>query len=323
MLIDAREGSDVVLPVYIVSATEKKDKTGRAYLTGELKDKSLTVRYNLWDSDNVSCPLPKAETYAKVKGRVESFNGKKQITILTLTTLAPDAVNPNDFKKTSSQDIEEMWKTFTRLVNSLEQPVVKTIANHFLQDQTFVKALKYAPAGRQVHNAWIGGLLEHLLVVGTFCDACVQYYNAHGYANKLQRDIALFGALFHDIGKVWEYDYTSPEIKVTTVGELQGHIHIGSRTIADVAEKYYPNPTEDEQRVIQQLIHIVLSHHGTLENGSPVNPKTPEAIVVHYLDNMDTKMMNAFENIAACSTEFTDRIYVQENVRLFNTFKKG
>jgi len=322
MLLEARERTDVVLPVYIVSATEKKDKTGRTYITGELKDKSMTVRYNLWDSDNVSCPVPKADTYAKVKGKVESFNGKKQITILTLTTLSPDAVDPNDFKKTSSQDIEKMWDEFTQLAGSLKDPVVHAIAMHFVHDEAFGKALQYAPAGRQVHNAWIGGLLEHLLAVATLCNTAAQYYNAHSYDQKLQRDIALFGALFHDIGKLWEYDYTSPEIKVTTIGELQGHIQMGAQAIADAAEKLYPTPTEDEQRVIQQLVHIVLSHHGTLENGSPVNPKTPEAILVHYLDNMDTKMMNACENITACNTEFTDRIYVQENARLFNTFKK-
>jgi 3'-5' exoribonuclease len=326
MLSEVKIGQQFELTVYISSAGEKISKNGKKYITGDLRDKSMVCKYYLWDSDNVASSIPVAETYAIVSGRLESFNGASQVNIISIKNIDQDLVDPHDFKKTSIKNVDSMWNELLDLVNTFSNPIVKYISEKLIKDPNVEKMFRTSPAAKSVHNAWAGGLIEHCLATAKFTDFLVKFYNKEYFDGKLDRDIAVFSALFHDIGKIWEYDSSTPEIKHTSKGELLGHIYMGAKKIEQIADEYLKlHNNEKTVSEINKIVHIVLAHHGKLEWGAPVNPKTPEAIILHYLDNLDTKIMNAWENISMCKdeNEFTERIYVQENSKLLNILKKS
>jgi 3'-5' exoribonuclease len=322
MLSELKIGQQFELTVFISSASEKVSKNGKKYITGDLRDKSLSCKYYLWDSDNVSASLPVAETYMLVSGRIESFNGSLQVNVISVKKIDQDLIKHDDFKKTSIKNIDSMWMELLNLVNTFTNPVVKYISEKLIKDPVIEKMFKTSPAAKNVHNAWAGGLIEHCLITAKFTDFIVKTYNKDYFDGKLDRDVAVFAALFHDVGKIWEYDSSTPEIKHTVKGELLGHIYMGAKKIEQIADEYLKlDSSEKNIAIVNKIVHVVLAHHGKLEWGAPVNPKTPEAMILHYLDNLDTKVMNAWENISMCKDEFTDRIFVQENSKLLNVMK--
>ena len=318
-LSDIKENQEFKQQVFVISVIEKKSKTGKAYITGEVRDKSGVFKYNLWDV-NAKLTLPQANAYFLITGTMESYNGNSQINLKNCQPLDESQININDFKNVSSRDLDELWLEIEQIVNTFQDEFIIYLAKNILTEK-FVKKFKDAPAAKDVHHAWVGGLLEHSVSVAKLSDFVVKYYNDLYFENKLSRDIVVFGSLFHDIGKVWEYDYSTPNIQATKHGEFLGHIYLSAKMIGDIAQKYKEQHKDNDiDNKILRIQHVILAHHGKLEWGAPVTPKTPEAIIIHYMDNIDAKLMNAWENLKQCKEEFTQRNFVQENGRLYNIF---
>jgi len=178
---------------------------------------------------------------------------------------------------------EEMYKQLVELIDSVKDKDYKRVLEiFFVEDKSFAEAFKTTPAGMRIHHAYIGGLLEHSLNVAKIIDkVCVIY-------DKLDRDLLIAGALLHDIGKVKEYTINQKGIEITTEGELIGHIIMGVEYL-DRKVKGIPYDK------LIKLKHLIASHHGEFEWGSPVVPKTPEALVLHFIENMDSKLNRVFQ----------------------------
>jgi 3'-5' exoribonuclease len=319
-LSDIKENQEFKQQVFVISVIDKKSKNGKSYITGEVRDKSGVYKYNIWDVSAKFLTLPKANSYFLINGTMENYNGNPQINLRNCQPLEESEINLNDFKKTSSLDLDKLVLEIENIVDTFQDDLVVFLAKNILTEK-FMKKFKDAPAAENVHSAWVGGLLEHSISVAKLSDFVVKYYNDLYFEGKINRDIVVFGSLFHDIGKVWEYDYSTPNITTTKHGELLGHIYLSAKVISDVALKYKEqNREKDVDNKILRIQHVVLAHHGKFEWGAPVTPKTPEAIIIHYMDNIDAKLMNAWENLKQCKEEFTQRNFIQENARLYNIF---
>ncbi|MFC1484970.1 3'-5' exoribonuclease YhaM family protein [bacterium] len=323
-LVDLVEGQEFELPIFVVSVIEKTTKSGKNYITGEVRDKSTVLKYNLWDAKNPSISIPKQGEYALISGRLEVFNNTYQINLRTVKSLDAESINPDDFKKTIILDIDELWKEFESIVATFTDDLIIFLCENILTE-SFVEKFKTSPAAKDVHSACVGGLLEHSVAVAKLSDMVVNHYNKLYFNNKINRDITVFSSLFHDLGKIWEYDYTTPNIEITMHGELLGHIYLGAKKIGDIAQLYRKHKPDVDllelNEKINRILHVILAHHGKGEWGAPVTPKTPEAIIIHYVDNIDAKLMNVWENLMNCQDYFTQRNFIHENARLFNILK--
>jgi len=319
-LSDINENQEFKQQVFFISVIEKQSKNGKAYITGELRDKSGVFKYNLWDVVAKSLILPKANAYFLITATMESYNGNPQINLKNCQPLDESEINQNDFKKVSSIDLDKLWQEMEKVIDTFQDEFILFLAKNLLTE-TITKKFKNAPAAEKVHSAWVGGLLEHSISVAKLSDSVVKYYNDLYFENKISRDIVVFGSLFHDIGKIWEYDYSTPNIEVTKHGELLGHIYLSTKMISDISCKYKEqNKSVDIEEKKIRILHVILAHHGKYEWGAPVTPKTPEAIIIHYMDNVDAKLMNLWENLNDCKEKFTQRNFIQENARMYNIF---
>jgi 3'-5' exoribonuclease len=175
--------------------------------------------------------------------------------------------------------VQELWSALVRCVDSFSDPSLQALVRSFLEDPVFAAAFREAPAAKALHHAWLGGLLEHVVSLIGICELAAQHYP------EIHRDLLLTGAILHDIGKLEElrwgtsFDYTLP-------GQLVGHITIG---FGMIEKKLAAMP--DFPPALRLLVqHMVLSHHGKLEFGSPKVPMIPEAVLLNFLDDLDAKM---------------------------------
>lgn len=323
-LSDILENQDFSQIVFVISAIEKITKSGRKYITGEVRDKSGSFRYNFWDVENKNIVLPKANSYFRFFGIMEKYQNNFQINLKKVAIVEESQINELDFKKSSDINLDELWKDLEKIIDSIKDDFLKYIAIElFVNNHILAKRFKMSPAAESVHGAWIGGLLEHSISVSKLADLVVDYYNKIYFEGKIDRDIVILGALVHDIGKIWEYDYSSPAIKTTKYGELLGHIYLSTNKINELAKKYKEENKDTNLEIDEKLLklmHVILSHHGKLEFGAPVVPKIPEAIIIYHLDNIDAKLMNFLENVKSTTEEFTQRNFVHENAKLYNIF---
>ena len=224
--------------------------------------------------------------------KMDSYQGNPHI---IFNSLGPD-VNQStaEFEKSSTRDIGLMWIELNNIVEDMVNPVARIIAKELLFDPKIEEAIKRAPAAKGVHNAWFGGLLEHMLSLCSLAKSVVPHYNNQYNAN-VDIDKVIFGCLVHDLGKTIEYNYKTASFDIAPEGLLVNHIVLGPAWIYNAA-KQSPELAEFEcQDEVYQLMHICAAHHGKTEWGSPVAPTTLEAILVHHIDNLDAKMMHAIE----------------------------
>ena len=178
-----------------------------------------------------------------------------------------------------SKDVEELWSALVRSVDSFSDPSLQALVRSFLDDPVFAAAFREAPAAKSLHHAWLGGLLEHVVSLVGICELAARHYP------EINRDLLLTGAILHDIGKLEELRWGT-SFDYTLQGQLVGHITLG---IAMIEKKLAALPGFPP--ALRMLVeHMVLSHHGQLEFGSPKLPMIPEAVLLHYLDDLDAKM---------------------------------
>lgn len=254
-------------------------KNGRPFMGLQLGDASGSIDARVWDRvDELSREFEIGDVL-KVKGLVQLFQNRKQLIVHKLERVESATVNFADFLPQAARGAEDMLAELTQLVRSMKNDFLRQLVLDTLEDPEIRPKLLRAPAAKSIHHAWIGGLLEHILSISKIMDFMGNHYSF------LNRDLLLFGAIFHDIGKVWELSYDQG-ISYTDRGRLIGHMEIACELIDKKASRILG--FSEELRDICK--HIILSHHGKLEYGSPKRPKFLEAMIVAMVDEFDSKV---------------------------------
>jgi 3'-5' exoribonuclease len=270
---------EISTAVFLVHTKEVRQKrSGEPYLSLVLADRTGEIDCKMWDNVAEVVETFESDDFIKVKGLMQLYNNRPQFTIHKLRKVADSEVDFSDFFPASLQDPEAMWNELRAMVATLGNDHIRRLLDAFLDDPDIAARYKFAPAAKTIHHAFRSGLLEHVLSLARLANLTSGHY-------KVDFNLLLAGVVLHDIGKIYELSYDrafgySPE------GQLLGHIAIAIRMIADKIRAFPEFPVE-----LRNLIeHMVLSHHGQLEFGSPKLPVFPEALLLHYLDDMDSKM---------------------------------
>jgi 3'-5' exoribonuclease len=261
-----------------LSAREKKTGGGQ-YLALTLSDKTGTIEARMWD-DFVSALSNCAEgCYVKVQGQVAKYQGRFQITLTKMRLAAASEVETADFIPTTKFDVGEMWVELRGYVEGFENAELRRLVFAFLDDEVIGEAYREAPAAKVLHHAWIGGLLEHVVTLVRVCRAVAPFYP------EVDQDLLVTGAILHDIGKVRELSWGTT-FGYTLEGQMIGHISIAQAMLTEKVASLPGFP--GKLRVLVE--HMILSHHGKYEFGSPKLPMTPEAVLLSALDDVEAKM---------------------------------
>ena len=220
--------------------------------------------------------------YVKAQGRIERYNGRFQISVMQMRAALDHEIDVADFQPATQYDIDAMWAELRSVVDGFTNEHLKHLVRSFLDDPEIGPAFKRAPAAKLLHHAWLGGLLEHVVFLLRLCARV-----APQYPDEVDPDLLMTGAILHDIGKVRELSWAS-SFNYTAEGQLIGHITIA---IGMLRERVAALPGfPDRLRILVE--HLILSHHGRLEFGSPKLPMTPEALVFSAIDDLEAKMQN-------------------------------
>jgi 3'-5' exoribonuclease len=254
-------------------------KNGRSFMGLQLGDATGTIDARLWDRVEELSRLFETGDVLKIKGQVQLFQNRKQLVIHRLERVENSEVNFEDFIPKSSKNSEDMLAELTQLVRSMRNDHLRQLVLDTLEDPEIRPRVLRAPAAKSIHHAWVGGLLEHILSICKIMDFMGSHYPF------LNRDLLLFGAIFHDIGKIWELSYDNG-VSYTDRGRLLGHMQLACELIDKKSARILG--FSEELRDICK--HIILSHHGKLEYGSPKRPKFMEAMLIAMVDDLDSKV---------------------------------
>ncbi len=267
---------------------DRNDGNGK-YLSLTLCDRTGRLEGRVWDNAEALATRFEQNDFVDVRACVDEFNGKLQLRVMEVVRLELEQIELGDFQRKSSRDIDDLWSQLRDSVNSFTHADLKRLVFAFLDDPEIAGRYKAAPAAKFMHHAWIGGLLEHVVDLLQFCDL------AAGHFPLIHRDLLLTGAILHDVGKIYELSWERG-FEYTLEGQLIGHISIATRLL-DAKVKGLP---EFPKQIHTLVEHMILSHHGSLEFGSPKLPMIPEAVLLHYLDDAEAKMLAMQE---ACQPE--------------------
>jgi 3'-5' exoribonuclease len=271
--------------IYMV--TDKQLRTNRGgnfYLQVELRDRTGSITARLWNANEPQFRSFSEGDFLRIKGKVQLFQGALQILFTQFERVDPSKIALGDFVPRVEQDIAKLFERLRQFLLKLGDPHLRALAECFLIDEPFVSAFCNSPAGIRNHHAYIGGLLEHVVTMLDGADRLAPLYP------ELNRDLLMMGVFLHDIGKVRELT-ADTVFGYSDEGNLIGHIDIGVEMLSEKVAKV-PDLTGEPfpRETFLRLKHMIVSHHGTLEFGSPRVPMTPEAIALHHLDNLDAKL---------------------------------
>lgn len=281
-LRDGMRVSDVYL---CKSKTIALTKTGKEYGNVILQDKTGQIESKIWDLHNPGIDEFEPMDYVQVDGNVTVFNNANQLNIQRIRRAEAGQYAPEDYFPVSEKNISEMYLKLKKLVSGISDPYLQKLLHlFFVEDTAFIKTFCAHSAAKSVHHGFIGGLLEHTLSVAELCSLCASHYPF------VSRDLVITGALLHDIGKTVELS-EFPSNDYTDEGQLLGHIMIGAQMVSDRIKTIPGFP----KKLRSEVIHLILSHHGELEFGSPKKPALMEALILSFADNMDAKVETMHE----------------------------
>ncbi len=274
---------DRVFDSFIVT---KKDtgvsKSGKPYLNLRLMDSTGQVEARVWEDAGEISKRFEADDVVRVKGFAVSYQGRLQINVSDVEPVPETEYSIADFLPSSKRDPVEMMKELEGIISGLQDRYIKALLEAVFADPDVRKRFMHAPAAKAMHHPYIGGLLEHVLSMCGLAEGVSKHYARDTDVNK---DLLVAGAILHDIGKIYELEYTRA-FGYTDEGKLVGHITLGVELIDDKIKEVPGFP--DESAML--LKHMLLSHHGRLEFGSPKRPKILEAVILYYLDDLDAKV---------------------------------
>lgn len=276
---DLQPNQPVTATFLVLHKDVRQKKTGDPFLSLVLGDRTGDVDAKMWDNVAEVLDTFDKDHYVRVRGVTQVYQNKLQFTIHKLVKLADSDVDPADFFPSSARDIAEMDAELRQIVAGIGNRHLKALLTAVFDDPEIARRYRTAPAAKAIHHAWLGGLLEHVLSLCTLCRLVAPHYQA------IDLDLLLTGAILHDLGKIAELSYER-SFGYSSDGQLLGHIVIGMRMVGDKIRDIPGFPP----RLRTLVEHLIISHHGELEYGSPKVPLFPEALLLHHLDNLDSKM---------------------------------
>ncbi|MCR5303106.1 MAG: HD domain-containing protein [Lachnospiraceae bacterium] len=286
---DLKEGervSCVYLSKHRISATTRNGKTYESLI---LQDKTGQVDGKIWEPDSPAIEDTSDLDYVAVNGEVVIYNSQPQLNIKRIRKASEDEYDPADYLPVSERNIDEMYNEVLSLSNTVKEPHLNALLKgFFVEDSEFITKLKRGSAAKSVHQAFVGGLLEHTINVARICEFLSTRYK------DLDHDLLLTAALLHDIGKTEELS-PFPENDYTDSGNMMGHIVIGTMMIDRKIDRIPDFP----KLLKTELEHCILAHHGELEYGSPKVPAIIEAVALNFADNTDAKLTIFSEALSA------------------------
>ncbi len=273
------ENQAVVAFFAVRSKQLRSRKDGGQYLAVTLGDRTGQIESRMWENFAEAVPGFELGDVVKVRAEVCRYNDRFQLNLEKLRRANADEFELVDYVPQTQKDVDELWSALIRTVDSFSDPWLQALVRSFLCDPLIADAYRQAPAAKSLHHAWLGGLLEHVVSLLGICDLAAHHYP------EINRDLLLTGVILHDIGKLEELRWGT-SFDYTLEGQLVGHIAIG---LVMIEKKVATLPGFPP--ALRMLVeHMVLSHHGKLEFGSPKLPMIPEAVLLHYLDDLDAKM---------------------------------
>ena len=274
------EPNKVITTTFLVHSKEiRQKKGGELYLSLLLGDRTGELDAKMWDNVGEVIDDFERDDFVKVKGLVQVFHNRPQMTIHKMRRMDDSEIDYADYFPSSRRDPDEMWGELRGIVAGMSNPHLRSLLEAVLADRDVEARFRRAPAAKQIHHAFLGGLIEHVLSLCALARATAAHYP------NIDLDLLLTGVVLHDIGKIYELNYERG-FSYSNDGQLLGHIHIGIRMVGDKIREIPGFPAG-----LRTLVeHMILSHHGQLEFGSPKLPQFPEALLLHHLDDMDSKM---------------------------------
>jgi len=256
-----------------------RTRAGNPYLNLTLGDTTGEIKGKVWDHAEPLAQRFQKDDFIRVQATAVTYQNVLQLTISSLTRCAPSEIDITDFLPQAKHDREETFNTLKTIVTNIKNPYLKQLLDLFLADEDFIRLFKNAPAAKKLHHVYVGGLLEHTLSLSNLILQIGHHYEG------LNCDLLLTGGILHDIGKVHELTY-SRAFDYSDEGRLIGHIMLGIEMINEKISLIPDFPHD----VALELKHLIISHHGQYEYGSPKRPKTLEALILSYLDDLDAKV---------------------------------
>lgn len=283
---------DAASGTYLVTAIDwRTKKNGEPYFFVTLRDSSASIPCVMWDGhEALQERRVVVDDFARIEGNVADFNGAKQLTLRRIEKVDETDVDIADFVAVSPRPRAEMEAELDALIESVVNPECRRLLARFFGHGRFREMYCTAPAAARIHQAWIGGLLEHTLAVVRNAVRLAEHYGPY------DRDLLVTAGIFHDVGKIREYSWRRT-ITYTDEGRLHGHISIGASMVDAAIRALQREPEGFSELRRQHIIHLILSHHGKLEYGSPVVPKTKEALLLHYGDYTEAYLSSFVEAI--------------------------
>lgn len=284
-ITDMQAGEHIESQVFLVGTKDLRTATnGSLYIHAGLSDKSGRINGRMWQASEALYNAMPQGGYVELKGRVESYKGNLQFIIDAVRPVDQDSVDPGDFMPSSEQDVDKMWARTLEILRGIKDRHVQLLIKQFVTDERIVAGYKKSPAAAVMHHAYVGGLCEHTLNLLEIASLIIPRYP------ELSLDLVLAGLFLHDIGKVSELNCEAG-FTYSDEGQLLGHLTMGCMWIDQKCRQVEAETNEPFPETTKwALQHIVLSHHGQYEFGSPKLPALPEAIAIHHLDNLDAKL---------------------------------
>jgi 3'-5' exoribonuclease len=279
---DIKAGDKVADTFLVLDKGMAFSQKGSPYLNVRLRDRTGDIEGRVWERAVELDKLFSKGDVVQISSRAASYRNLVQLSILDIRRTDGAGIDFQDYAPASRFDIEEMFISLLQFVEGIQNPHLRRLLDAFFQDEAIARGFKQAPAAKGFHHVYVGGLLEHTLSVLRLLDLVAAHYS-------LNRDMLIAGGILHDIGKITELS-PGPLIEYTDTGRLIGHIVLG----VEMLDAKIASLGDFPEQVAMELRHIILSHHGILEYGSPKRPKTVEALIIHYIDDMDAKV-NAFQ----------------------------
>ncbi len=301
----------------VLAKQQRTTKQNKPYLSLMFGDRTGQVEARVWDPGDprIARDFERGDT-VKVRGCVSRFDERCQLKVEQLRRAAPGEVEKSDLLPATAHDIAELWSRLNAAVEGLTNPHLQRLLKTLAADPAIARDYREAPAARQLHHAWLGGLLEHVVSLLGLAEKVAAHYPL------LDRDLLVTGVILHDIGKIRELSWETG-FDYTVEGVLLGHIQMG----VDLVEKTIAELPDFPERLRTLVLHMILSHHGKLEFGSPKLPMLPEALALNFIDDLDAKMRaveSEFEKSARegrAPDELTGKVWALDNRQLLNTKK--
>jgi len=283
---ELRPGRSVDESFVVRSKELRQRRGGGPYLAAVLGDRTGEVAALAWENVDHLSSILDVGSVVQVRGQIQRYNQRLQVVIRSAEPCDAASVDETVFVRSAERHPDELWRDLEGLIRDVEDPNLRQLLFRVFCDPDVEPRFRIAPAARSMHHAYRSGLLEHTVSMATLARRIAEHY-------EVDRDMVVAGALLHDLGKVWELEIGS-SIEYTDDGRLLGHLPMEVLYVDRMIGELSTFP--DELR--RQLLHLLLAHHGEYEYGSPRRPKTPEALLVHVVDMLDSRMAGMFEAIS-------------------------